>query len=116
MTVHDLLDFMYRATHGSGFRRTLHFYCTQQVLKRAARVMAVSNFTKKDVQRLFGVQDERVEVIYNAIDERFLQGHTTDAERQFIAERFQVNYPFLLYAGESARTRTWCALSRRSPL
>jgi glycosyltransferase involved in cell wall biosynthesis len=99
VTVHDLLDFMYRATNGSGFRRTLHFYCTQQVLKRAARVMAVSNFTKKDVQRLFGVQDERVEVIYNAIDERFLQGHTTDAERQFIAERFQVNYPFLLYAG-----------------
>jgi glycosyltransferase involved in cell wall biosynthesis len=38
-------------------------------------------------------------VIYNAIDDRFLQGHTSERERQFIAERFQVNYPFLLYAG-----------------
>ncbi|MGE0405015.1 MAG: glycosyltransferase family 4 protein [Candidatus Korobacteraceae bacterium] len=99
VTVHDLLDFMYRATNGSSFRRTLHFHCTRQVLKRAARVMAVSNFTKKDIQRLFGIDDERVEVIYNAIDDRFRQGHTSDADRQFIAERYQVNYPFLLYAG-----------------
>jgi glycosyltransferase involved in cell wall biosynthesis len=38
-------------------------------------------------------------VVYNAIDERFLHGHATDADRQLIAERYQVNYPFLLYAG-----------------
>ncbi|MGB8846142.1 MAG: glycosyltransferase family 1 protein, partial [Terracidiphilus sp.] len=33
------------------------------------------------------------------IDDSFRQGHASDAERQFIAERYQVNYPFLLYAG-----------------
>jgi len=38
-------------------------------------------------------------VIYNAIDERFLLGHATEQERQFIGERYQVNYPFILYAG-----------------
>jgi glycosyltransferase involved in cell wall biosynthesis len=69
------------------------------VLTGAARVLAVSNFTKKDVQRLFGVADDKIEVIYNALDERFRQGHTSDVDRQFIAERYQVNYPFLLYAG-----------------
>ena len=42
---------------------------------------------------------EKIEVIYNAIDDRFRQGHASDAEREFIAERYQVNYPFLLYAG-----------------
>ncbi len=99
VTVHDLLDFMYRAHNGSGMRRGLHRFCTQQVLRHAARVLAVSNFTKKDIQRLFGAPDEQIEVIYNAIDERFRQGHTSEADRQFIAERYQVNYPFLLYAG-----------------
>ena len=39
------------------------------------------------------------EVVYNAIDERFLRGHATEADRQFLAERYQVTYPFLLYAG-----------------
>ena len=41
----------------------------------------------------------KIEVIYNALDDRFRQGHATDADRKLIAERYQVNYPFLLYAG-----------------
>ena len=42
---------------------------------------------------------DKIEVIYNALDDRFRQGHATDADRKLIAERYQVNYPFLLYAG-----------------
>ena len=99
LTVHDLLDFMYRAEKGGGTRRTIHRYCTQIVLHRAARILAVSHFTKKDIQRLFGIADEKIEVIYNAIDERFKQGHAGPADREFIVERYQANYPFLLYAG-----------------
>ena len=38
-------------------------------------------------------------MIYNAIDPRFLHGHATEADRQFLAERYQITYPFLLYAG-----------------
>jgi len=38
-------------------------------------------------------------VVYNAIDERFLHGHATDADRDLIAQRYLVNYPFILYAG-----------------
>jgi glycosyltransferase involved in cell wall biosynthesis len=99
VTVHDVLDFMYRAESSGGLRRSVHRYCTQRVLNRAARILAVSQFTKKDILRLFQIPDERVEVVYNAIDERFRMGHASDADRQFIAERYQTNYPFLLYAG-----------------
>ncbi len=99
ITVHDVLDFMYRAENGGGARRAVHRYCTQRVLNHAARILAVSQFTKKDIQRLFKIPDAKVEVIYNAIDERFRQGHANDADREFIAERYQTNYPFILYAG-----------------
>jgi glycosyltransferase involved in cell wall biosynthesis len=51
------------------------------------------------VQRLFPVNGDKVEVVYNAIDDRFRLGHATDADREFIAERYQVHNPFLLYAG-----------------
>src|ERR1700690_2061980 len=64
-----------------------------------ARIFAVSNFTKTEIEKLFGISPERIEVIYNAIDERFLHGHASAADRQLIAERYQVTYPFLLYAG-----------------
>jgi len=59
----------------------------------------VSYFSKKDTENYFEVPAEKIEVIYNALDERFKQGHASEADRQFIAERYQVNYPFLLYAG-----------------
>jgi len=99
ITVHDVLDFMYRAENGGGAKRAVHRYCTRVVLNRAARILAVSQFTKKDIQRLFKIPDRRVEVVYNAIDERFRQGHATQGDRDFIAERYQTNYPFILYAG-----------------
>ncbi|HEX6802613.1 MAG TPA: glycosyltransferase family 1 protein, partial [Terriglobales bacterium] len=90
---------MYRARNGSGFTRSLHFHLTRRVLKNAARIFAVSQFTKNEVQKLFGIDPGRIEVIYNAIDPRFLTGHATDADRQLLAERYQITYPFLLYAG-----------------
>jgi glycosyltransferase involved in cell wall biosynthesis len=99
LTVHDLLEHMYGSRNFSSLRRSLHFYLTRRVLRGAARVMAVSQFTKSEIEKLLGVADERIEVVYNAIDERFLHGHASDADRQLIAERYQVNYPFLLYAG-----------------
>jgi glycosyltransferase involved in cell wall biosynthesis len=99
VTVHDLLDHMYRVNSQSSVKRTLHFQFTRRVLHRAARIFAVSNFSKADTVRLFGVKAENIEVIYNAIDDRFRMGHASDAEREFIAERYQVNCPFLLYAG-----------------
>ncbi len=99
MTVHDVLEHLYRARDHSGLRRSLHFHLTRRVLKGAARIFAVSQFTKSEIEKLFGIAPERIEVVYNAIDERFLRGHATDAERQLIAERYLVSYPFLLYAG-----------------
>jgi glycosyltransferase involved in cell wall biosynthesis len=99
VTVHDLLDHMYRARNGSGLKRSVHFQLTQRVLRNAARIFAVSHFTKTEIQKLFGIEPGKIEVIYNAIDSRFLTGHATDADRQMLTERYQITYPFLLYAG-----------------
>ena len=99
MTVHDMLEHMSRAREQSGFWRSFHFQMTKRVLAGAARIFAVSNFTRIEIEKLFEIPSERVEVVYNAIDERFLHGHATSADRDLIARRYQVTYPFLLYAG-----------------
>jgi glycosyltransferase involved in cell wall biosynthesis len=99
MTVHDMLDHMARAREQSGFWRSLHFQLTKRVLAGASRIFAVSNFTRNEIEKLFEIPPERVEVVYNAIDERFLRGHASAADRDLIARRYQVTYPFLLYAG-----------------
>ncbi|HEX4427246.1 MAG TPA: glycosyltransferase family 1 protein [Terriglobales bacterium] len=99
MTVHDLLEHMYGARKSSGFKRSLHFQLTRRVLRGAERILAVSNFTKNEIEKVFGIPSKSVEVVHNAIDPRFLHGHATEADRQFLAERYQITHPFLLYAG-----------------
>ena len=99
MTVHDMLEHMSLHRKRGGLGRSLHFQMTKRVLGGAARIFAVSNFTKNEVEKLFDVPSDRIEVIYNAIDERFLHGHASPADRELIANRYQVTYPFLLYAG-----------------
>ena len=99
MTVHDILEHLSRARQQTGFWRSLHFQMTKRVLRGAARIFAVSNFTKLEIEKLFSIPAGRIEVVYNAIDERLLHGHASAADRQLIVERYQVTYPFLLYAG-----------------
>ena len=99
MTVHDMLEHMSRARERSGLLRSLYFQLTKRVLGNAARIFAVSNFTRNEIEKLFDIPPNHIDVVYNAIDERFLRGHATAADRELIAQRYQVTYPFLLYAG-----------------
>ena len=99
MTVHDMLEHMSRARQQTGFWGSLHLQMTKRVLRGAARIFAVSNFTRTDLEKYFDIPSNRIEVVYNAIDERFLRGHATPSDRDLIAQRYQVTYPFLLYAG-----------------
>jgi len=99
ITVHDLLDYMYRARTSNGMRRMMHSYMTRRAMQRAARIFAVSNFTKRDVSRYFGIESEKIEVVYNALDVNFLRGHSSAAEQELVRGRYQVESPFLLYAG-----------------
>ena len=99
MTVHDMLEHMSRARQQNGFWGAWHIQMTRRVLRGAARIFAVSNFTRTEIEKIFGIASARIDVVYNAIDERFLHGHASAADRELIAQRYQVNYPFLLYAG-----------------
>ncbi len=99
MTVHDVLDYLYRVKGHSSFSQFVHYRLTRYALHHAARIFAVSNFTKQDVAHLFQVSEQKIEVVYNALDDRFRMGPTNQAEQQMIAERYQVHYPFILYSG-----------------
>ena len=65
---------------------------------RANRVMTVSEASKRDILRYFRVPESKIDVIYNAIDERLGEAPTPE-EMQQVQERYQLNDPFVLYAG-----------------
>ena len=65
---------------------------------RSARVLTVSEASKRDILRYFRVPDAKIDVIYNAIDERFHEEPPADDVMR-VQERYQLHDPFILYAG-----------------
>jgi glycosyltransferase involved in cell wall biosynthesis len=60
--------------------------------------MTVSEASKRDILRYFRVPESRIDVIYNAIDERFwAEPDPEHIER--VRERYRLTAPFVLYAG-----------------
>src|SRR5579864_204997 len=108
VTIHDMGSLVYGEQ--SGLRKNLRRYRFRRGLLRADKVMAVSVATRRDVVQTLGVPAERVHLVYSAPSpEFFRRGRAADAraagpqteerERQRILERYQIHYPFLLYAG-----------------
>jgi glycosyltransferase involved in cell wall biosynthesis len=100
VTIHDMAHLLY-TQDGSGLRKQLRRYRFRRGLDRAARVVAVSDATKRDVENLMGVRPNRIRRVYNAPDPGFLDPERSSGaeERQLIMERYQIGYPYLLYAG-----------------
>lgn len=100
VTVHDLVEFAFPLRGRSRLVSLSMLSLVRRSLRTAARVVAVSKATRRDVLRFFRLPPEQVEVVYNAIDERFLEEGAGQEERQAIAARYAITYPFLLYVGD----------------
>ncbi|HEY4084450.1 MAG TPA: glycosyltransferase family 1 protein [Bryobacteraceae bacterium] len=104
VTIHDLSSVFY--DDATGILHAARVFRLKRGLERAARIITVSGATQRDVANLAPKASDRVHLIYNAPDPQFLArpGQGLDAatvarERHRILERYQIQYPFLLYAG-----------------
>jgi glycosyltransferase involved in cell wall biosynthesis len=106
VTIHDLTNLLYEE-ETSKLRMQLRRFRFGRGLRRAARVIAVSEATKRDVEIKIGVPAHSIARVYNAPDPGFFARASAPGarERQLILERYQINYPFLLYAGTIRRNK-----------
>jgi len=104
VTIHDMAHLLFQDP-ASRLRLELRRYRFRRGLVRAARIIAVSEATKRDVEAASGLPPERIRRVYNAPDPVFYNGGAAVAaeERQRTMERYQINYPYLLYAGNIRR-------------
>ncbi len=98
LTVHDIIDFLAPSPERSPLATSWRSYRIRRALQQAARILCVSHTTRRDVQRVFAVPPEKLEVVYNALDER-LAGSLSREETQRTLSRYQVDAPFVLYVG-----------------
>jgi len=98
VTVHDV-SFI---EHPEFFRRAqaLQLRITVgRTVRRAARVLAPSEFSKRAILRAFGLPEERVVVVPNAVSDEF-RPRPAAAAAEEIRRRYGIPSPFLLTVGD----------------
>lgn len=96
LTIHDMSTLLFPA-HRS-FRNRMHEQRYRRGALRAARVIAVSNSTRRDVETVLHVPAGRIRTIYSAPDPAFSAGANGGDDNRTL-ERYSIHQPFLLYAG-----------------
>jgi len=94
-TIHDMTGWTMPEMHSAATRRADQ--SAAELLRRAHRLIAVSECTKRDAIRVLGIAPERITVIYSGIPTKFF-----DVDEAAVAEvrtRYQLERPFVLALG-----------------
>lgn len=98
VTIHDCIHLMFPQYLPSRFAWAYARTFMWSAAHRSDRILTVSETSKRDILRFFDVPQEKISVIYNAIDERFWMA-PPDEEISRVRDRFQLTNPYILYAG-----------------
>jgi len=98
VTIHDIIHLLYPEFLPN---RLAFFYASRMIrrsLHRGDRVIVVSRNTRDDLMEYFQIDGEKIEVIYNGIDNMFRQPLTdTDLERWL--RNLGLERPYVLFVG-----------------
>ena len=98
VTIHDCIHLMFPQYLPNRFALGYARASMAVATRRATRILTVSETSKRDIIRFFGTDASKIDVIYNGFDQRFAV-EPADEDMVRVRERFQLQDPFVLYAG-----------------
>ena len=98
VTIHDCIHLMFPQYLPNRLAYTYARSSISLAALRATRVLTVSESSKRDILRFVDAAPEKIDVIYNAFDERF-GVEPCEEEVVRVRERYQLHDEFVLYAG-----------------
>jgi len=110
ITVHDLIRYFDLKGHGTfihrpNLRDKLYLSLDYKGVKKAARIIAVSQTTKDDLIKHLGIPEERISVVYEGVDHQLFK----PTSRRFTERRF-TDYPYLLFVGSEHPRKNFAGL------
>ena len=109
VTIHDIA-FLYFKMDYSFFDRFIHFHKIRYSCKKADVVIAVSEYTKFDICKKFKLPLEKVEVVYQTVNDNFKKTFTKNEFQQVVNLYHLPNRYFLSVGSITARKNLLSAL------
>lgn len=99
VTIHDLtLNFFPGKKMNGPLHRAAYQFTLKTAVKKARKVITVSQNTKKDLQILLKTPSGKIEVIYEGVHEKFKPPGDPQAVDK-VKEKYRLDGPYLLYTG-----------------
>ena len=109
VTVHDLTILVHPEIYPAVdviYWRTIERYC----LRHVDRIIAVSQVTALDLERFYAISSERIEVIYEGIDDVF--GPVKEARIAAVRAKYGLPESYLLHVGSISPKKNLSTLAR----
>lgn len=99
VTIHDLTHLIYPEFLPNKFAYFYAKFMIWLALKKANKVITVSQNTKNDILKMFKVNPDKIEVIYNGVGEEFVKRDKKDIK--YLYEKFNIpkDKKILMYVG-----------------
>ena len=98
VTVHDFTPLVTRWLHPRSRRMSFYIryiYVLPLILRRAHIIIAISNNTKKDLEKYLGIKSDKIRVVYHGINKNYKP--TEDIEKLGETKsKYGLNFPFML--------------------
>jgi glycosyltransferase involved in cell wall biosynthesis len=98
VTIHDCIHLMFPQYLPNRMAYAYARASMWSAARKSARILTVSEASKRDILHFFRVPPEKIEVVYNAIDERFWS-RPDEGDVSRVRERYQLTSRFVLYVG-----------------
>lgn len=95
-------DLLFMEVYGGALKEKLKNYLfrllAQKISKKAAKVITISFYSKKDIQRYLKIDEKKIEVIYINPDEKFFpEPDSKEIER--VRQKYSTGKNYILYIG-----------------
>lgn len=98
VTIHDLtLSFYPGKKMNSFWRRMVYRMVLKAVSKQALKIIAVSEHTKRDLEKILNVPSDKIDVIYNGVTPEFAE--KTELKKADMMKKLGLQKPYFLYTG-----------------
>ncbi len=97
VTIHDLI-FLHYPDYYKPIDRAIYNYKFRRACENADRIIAISEFTKREIMHYYGTPEDKIDVVYQGCDPVFAQDIPAEKLAD-VGRRYSLPKDFLLFVG-----------------
>lgn len=100
VTIHDVIPLVFPDHFPAGVKGEVKLWIQKKLLKGVKGIITDSKASKKDIVHFLDIDENRIDTVYLAADERFKQLALTTKEKNEIRKKYNLPETFCLYVGD----------------